>query len=147
LHNPNHQLFMDTVRNEVLLNCGDGRAVDELLESFSLAHLGDRHPYSLSEGEKRRTALAAVLAARPSVLLLDEPTLGQDRDSLIKMIGALRRHSIKEGLTVLTVTHDEAAARALGDRVIMFYGGRAGECNDDCLESYFGAHARSGLIA
>jgi energy-coupling factor transporter ATP-binding protein EcfA2 len=114
--NPNHQLFMDSVYNEVYMSCGDPGAAAEVLEVFGLSHLRDRHPYSLSEGEKRRTALAAVVAAGPRVLLLDEPTLGQDRQSLIRMVEALRRYSRERGVTVITVTHEETAAKALGDR-------------------------------
>jgi energy-coupling factor transport system ATP-binding protein len=121
--NPNHQLFMDSVYNEVYMSCMDPAAADRVLEVFGLSHLRDRHPYSLSEGEKRRTALAAVVASGPRVLLLDEPTLGQDRQSLIRMVEALRRYSREKMVTVITVTHEETAAKALGERAFRFADG------------------------
>jgi energy-coupling factor transport system ATP-binding protein len=73
---------METAYEEILSNCMNPEIADELLAIFKLTEMKNRHPYSLSEGEKRRLAVAAVLASRPSVLLLDEPTLGQDRESL-----------------------------------------------------------------
>ncbi|OPY29360.1 MAG: Trehalose/maltose import ATP-binding protein MalK [Methanocella sp. PtaU1.Bin125] len=121
--NPNHQLFMDSVYNEVYMSCGNPVTATEVLEVFGLSRIRDRHPYSLSEGEKRRTALAAVVASGPRVLLLDEPTLGQDRQSLIRMVEALRRYSLEKSLTVITVTHEETAAKALGERAFRFTDG------------------------
>ncbi|MDE3076861.1 MAG: ABC transporter ATP-binding protein, partial [Chloroflexota bacterium] len=83
--NPLHQLFAQTVREEVGLALTRGpnpsgraeaeRRVDEMLRALGLEDLASRHPLSVSEGQRKRIALAAVLAARPSFLILDEPTL------------------------------------------------------------------------
>ena len=140
--NPNHQLFMDSVYNEIFFNCRDDRLTRDTLETFGLERLRDRHPYSLSEGEKRRTALAAAIAARPKIILLDEPTLGQDRANLLRMIEALRQYNEKAGLTVVTVTHEEAAARALGDRAVAFVRGALEPLTDDSIKKYFSRNSQ-----
>jgi energy-coupling factor transport system ATP-binding protein len=127
LQNPNHQLFMRSVWEEVRSQCQDERWAEEMLRTFELYHLRGRHPYTLSEGEKRRLALASVLVTRPNLLLLDEPTLGQDQDSMIKMIGCLNRHREEMSMALITVTHDREAAGLLGDRVLLLRDGHISE--------------------
>lgn len=116
LQNADHALFCPTVRQEVeysarLLGRYDPDWLHELHVRFALESLLDRPPLSLSDGEKRRVALAAILGHRPDVVLLDEPTAGQDtlrREALAAMIAALRRG----GVAVLLATHDLAFAAA-----------------------------------
>jgi energy-coupling factor transport system ATP-binding protein len=86
--------------------------VDELLARLRLSALGAANPYTLSGGEKRRLTVAAAIATRPRVLILDEPTFGQDARTwaeLVAMLATLR----DEGSAIVTVTHDLDVARAL----------------------------------
>ncbi|MCM1131546.1 MAG: energy-coupling factor ABC transporter ATP-binding protein [Roseburia sp.] len=76
--NPNYQLFMPTVEKEILFNAVSKEYAEEILHLFGLDELKNKHPQSLSEGQKRRVSIAAVVAGNPKVLLLDEPTVGQD---------------------------------------------------------------------
>ena len=108
----------NTVRAE-LDECG--ARTDEL--PYDISHLMDKHPYDLSGGEQQLVALAKVLAAKPKLLLLDEPTKGLDAAAKLNMIKVLR--SLREkGITVVTVTHDVEFAAAFSDRCAMFFGGR-----------------------
>ncbi|NWF95685.1 MAG: ABC transporter ATP-binding protein [Candidatus Thorarchaeota archaeon] len=111
--NPDHQLFLDTVRKEVvfgLQSLGFSKEESEdrcshTLERLGLSHLSDRSPFALSGGERKRVALASVLATEPRVLALDEPTIGQDAEQkrhLAEMLTQMNR----EGRTVVVVTHD-----------------------------------------
>jgi energy-coupling factor transporter ATP-binding protein EcfA2 len=126
--NPNDQLFQVNVRQEVLAGPRALRAYDEewcnrLFERFGLRELLDRSPFRLSEGEKKRVAFATALASRPEIVVLDEPTAGQDepfRRELGKLIGELR----VEGRTVVLVTHDLEFASEHADRWVALAGGR-----------------------
>ncbi|WP_207906641.1 ATP-binding cassette domain-containing protein [Curtobacterium sp. PhB146] len=122
---PEHQFVAGSVREEVeagprAIGAPDaaGRA-DVLLGEFGLAHLADANPFTLSGGEQRRLAIAAVVAARPPVVVLDEPTSGQDRstwDAVVRHLGALA----DDGTTVVAVTHDRDLIRALdADEVVL----------------------------
>lgn len=114
--NPNHQLFMDTVASELLMNTQYEEDVNPLLKRFGLWEQRNSHPQRLSEGQKRRLAVATVLAGRPKLLLLDEPTLGQDDQSLCCMIKALEEQRRRTGMAIISVTHDLRASRPLGRR-------------------------------
>jgi cobalt/nickel transport system ATP-binding protein len=108
--NPDDQLFSPTVEEDVAfgpLNMGatpdEARArVNEALNAVGLPTAGDRVPFQLSGGEKRRAALAGVLAMRPSVLLLDEPSMFLDPRGRRELIGTIRA---LPG-TKLIATHD-----------------------------------------
>ncbi len=107
----------NTVREEL----ADAKA--ELTElPFDLSHLLDRHPYDLSGGEQQLLALAKVLATKPRLLLMDEPTKGLDAERKAVMIDILRRLKA-EGVTVLIVTHDVEFAAACADRCALFFRG------------------------
>ena len=94
-----------------------------LLEAFGLASLADRHPYDLSGGEQQRAAIALSLLSDPAVLLLDEPTKGQD--ALCKEALAAVLHRLTEsGKTVVITTHDLDFAAENGDRTALIFGGR-----------------------
>jgi energy-coupling factor transport system ATP-binding protein len=122
--NPNYQLFMPTVLDEIAYKAADTAAARSYADMFGLSKLLERHPHSLSEGQKRRLGVAAVCAARPKVLLLDEPTVGQDDESLGRMIEALNYINSEYGTTLVTVTHDSRCAGALADRTLCMRGGR-----------------------
>lgn len=89
---------------------------------FDLTRFYDRHPYDLSGGEQQLVALAKVLATKPKLLLLDEPTKGVDAQARQKLIHVLK--SLKEkGLTIVIVTHDVEFAAQCADRCAMFFRG------------------------
>ncbi|MGY5853078.1 MAG: ABC transporter ATP-binding protein [Candidatus Thorarchaeota archaeon] len=110
---PDHQLFLDSVRKEVTfglkkLGFSDDEATErckDTLTHLSLEGFSERSPFSLSGGERKRVALATVLATRPRILALDEPTIGQDalqKERLSHLLLEMNR----EGKTVIVVTHD-----------------------------------------
>jgi len=110
--NPDHQIFNDTVEGEVsfaLRHLGHARAavrdrVDESLSALGLLEVRDRHPLSLPKGDRARVVIAAVLAMQPEVLILDEPTIGQDFRGARRILD-LTRSLHERGKTVLVITH------------------------------------------
>ena len=74
--NPDYQLFMPTVEREIKFGAWSEEYAEKISQLFGVKHLFARHPQSLSEGQKRRVSIAAVVACKPEVLLLDEPTVG-----------------------------------------------------------------------
>jgi energy-coupling factor transport system ATP-binding protein len=122
---PEHQFLTGHVRDELMLGpmqAGVPRAearqrAHELMERLHLAGLADANPFTLSGGEKRRLSVATALASAPSVLVLDEPTFGQDRRTateLLELLAGLR----DAGRAVCFVTHDRDFATALADRTL-----------------------------
>ncbi|HEY8718823.1 ABC transporter ATP-binding protein [Pengzhenrongella sp.] len=87
--------------------------IDELLERLHLAHLVDVNPFTLSGGEKRRLSVATVLATSPAVLVLDEPTFGQDANTWAEL-ASLLIDLLDAGSAVVSVTHDTEFTAALG---------------------------------
>ncbi|WP_027019433.1 ABC transporter ATP-binding protein [Corynebacterium sputi] len=112
---PERQFVRSTVRKELLVGADETRA-DDLLHRLRLDHLAEANPFTLSGGEKRRLSVATVLASAPKIVLLDEPTFGQDRRTFTELIGLLRG-LVDEGTTVVSVTHDPLVVAALGDSV------------------------------
>lgn len=112
-------VFLKNTVREELAECGS--VLSEL--PYDLTDLLDKHPYDLSGGQQQLVALAKVLAAKPKILLLDEPTKGLDAASKLNIINILRL--LKErGVTVVTVTHDVEFSALCADRCAMFFGGR-----------------------
>ncbi len=124
--NSDAQLFNPTVFEEIAFGPSQlglpeaevKRRVTDMLGLLEIEGLAERAPFQLSEGQKRRVALAAVLAVDPDVLLLDEPTTGLDprtNDRLVEILWALRRL----GKTALVATHDLELARLVADRAVI----------------------------
>lgn len=113
--NPDYMLFMPTVRQEIAYNAKTPEYAEEIIDLFGLTTIAERHPQSLSEGQKRRVSIAAVAASDPEVLLLDEPTVGQDYAGLKEMVLILNELHERKGNTMITVTHDIRCAEALCD--------------------------------
>ncbi|MFH5824501.1 ABC transporter ATP-binding protein [Georgenia sp. AZ-5] len=90
-----------------------GGRVDELMERLRLTHLSEANPFTLSVGEKRRLSVATVLAARPAVLVLDEPTFGQDATTW-RELASLLTELLDAGTAAVCVTHDAEFTAALG---------------------------------
>lgn len=122
--NPDYQLFMPTVENEIKFGAKSDKYADEIAEKFGVKQLYARHPQSLSEGQKRRVSIAAVVATDPEVLILDEPTVGQDYKGLCEMVEVLNRIHEETHNTMITVTHDKRCAAALCDRSIWIKDGK-----------------------
>jgi len=149
-----HQLFEETVYEDIAFgprNFGvseeeiEGR-VKSALSSVDLNYeeIKDRSPFSLSGGEKRRVAIAGVLAFNPDYLILDEPAAGLDprgRDNILNQIKRLRH---EKGKTVVLVSHDMNFIASVADRVlimekgkIVFQGGmKEAFYNPEILEAY-----------
>lgn len=128
---PESALFAPTVEEDVAfapqrlgLDAEDVRErVGESLRTLGAGDLAGRSPFALSGGEKRRVAIAGVLAMGPEILVLDEPTAGLDpatRDELLSLIRNLRR----AGITVVLVSHDLDEVAEVADRVCALHGGR-----------------------
>jgi energy-coupling factor transporter ATP-binding protein EcfA2 len=114
---PEHQFVTGKVLDELMfgprhLGHGEDR-VDELLVRLRLTELVDANPYTLSGGEKRRLSVATVLAAHPQVLVLDEPTFGQDANTWAELASFLSE-LLDAGTAVVSVTHDAEFSAALG---------------------------------
>lgn len=122
---PEHQFLAASVRDELAIGPRalgqDPRTTasitDELLSRLRLEHLADANPYTLSGGEKRRLSVATVLATQPELIILDEPTFGQDRrtwEDLVLLIAEI----VDAGTAVVAVTHDEDFVALLADDVL-----------------------------
>jgi len=121
---PEHQFVAPTVAAELTVGPRHAgvpeqeviRRVEELLARLRLDHLARANPYTLSGGEQRRLSVAGVLAARPRVLVLDEPTFGQDARTWAELV-ALLHELVDAGTAVVAATHDAALVDALVGRV------------------------------
>ena len=103
----NHQLFTETVLDEVLISMDEEKQeqAEEILERLDLTAFKDRHPMSLSGGQKQRVAIASAIASNRSVLFFDEPTSGLDYRHMKEVANVLRQ--VRDaGITVYIITHD-----------------------------------------
>lgn len=137
---PEHQFVTQSVREELAFAPARARAsgnnvpkyepgqvadrVEALLQRLGLAHLADANPFTLSGGEKRRLSVATVLAACPQVLILDEPTFGQDANTWRELTGLLAEE-LAQGTAIIAVTHDDHFAAALHASPLLLEGSSA----------------------
>ncbi|HEY6570234.1 MAG TPA: ABC transporter ATP-binding protein [Candidatus Limnocylindrales bacterium] len=151
--NPNHQLFASTVAAELAFGPRNlGVAEAEIAERVAdaAARLGlegvlDRHPYHLERGARKLVAIAAVVTMRTPVLILDEPTTGQDRRTSA-MVRALIDDLGAGGTTIVCISHDMRLVADAADRLLVLDGGRI--VADGTPRAVFGdlsAIARAGL--
>ena len=91
--------------------------VEEHLEALGLTKLARANPMTLSGGEKRRLSVATALISAPELLILDEPTFGQDRGTWLGLVRLLRS-ALERGVTLVSITHDPAFVAAMGQRVV-----------------------------
>jgi ABC-type sugar transport system ATPase subunit len=104
------------------------RLVEEVAEWLALTDLLKRRPSQLSGGERQRVALARGLVRRPQLLLMDEPLSNLDAQLRVQTRAEIRRIHAEARITLLYVTHDQAEALSLGDRVTILDGGRLQQC-------------------
>ena len=124
--NPDEQLFASTVKEEIMLgpkqlnrNCD----YEEIMARFDLKKYENSHPHSLSKGERQKVAFASIAAARPEVIILDEPTTGLDEKSWISLMD-FTCSLVKDGVTILFSTHNMKVANRYARRTITFDKGK-----------------------
>jgi energy-coupling factor transporter ATP-binding protein EcfA2 len=126
---PEHQFLTGSVLDELRLGpiqaglerAAVDRRASELLDRLHLTHLAEANPFTLSGGEKRRLSVATALVSAPSVLILDEPTFGQDRRTAIELLDLLA--ALRDaGRAICFATHDREFATALADRTLRLTG-------------------------
>lgn len=135
--NPTYQLFMPTLLSEISFKAKSEEMARKMINAFGLSGLEQRHPQSLSEGQKRRASIAAVCASEPTVLFLDEPTVGQDYENLCKTVETVNKINKNLGTAIVTVTHDKRCAGALADRVLIMENGKISRQGDYRLANEF----------
>jgi energy-coupling factor transport system ATP-binding protein len=129
---PDHQFVALTVVDELayglrarnMPEAEIGARVEPMLEMFELTNRRDVTPYSLSMGEKRRLSVATMLVLEPDVLILDEPTTGQDRHNTVALMRLLRSAASERGTTIVQITHDMEQAAEYADRLVVIDDGR-----------------------
>ncbi|MDR1798052.1 MAG: energy-coupling factor transporter ATPase [Clostridiales Family XIII bacterium] len=147
---PEHQLFEETVFKDIAfgpsnLGLPEEEQAERVREAMALVSLpfdafAERSPFELSGGQKRRAAIAGVLAMRPEVLILDEPTAGLDpksHDDVLALVTGIRE---KTGCTIVLVSHNMEDVARLADRVFVMSGGeivKAGTPEEVFLDGAF----------
>ena len=129
--NPDDQVFSATVFDDVafgLRNMGLDedeveRRVRAILKTMRIEHLAERNPANLSGGEKKKVAIAGVIAMNPPVILIDEPTAGLDHPGIHEIYNILCELNAN-GLTIVVTTHDSEFAFAWADRIVVMSKGK-----------------------
>ncbi|WP_326844914.1 ATP-binding cassette domain-containing protein [Actinomyces provencensis] len=122
---PEYQFVSRTVREELevgprAMGVPEGRTaelVGRFLRALALEDVARANPMTLSGGEKRRLSVATALISAPRVVVLDEPTFGQDRATWLELVGILR-DAVARGTTIVSITHDRSFVAAMGGNVI-----------------------------
>ena len=126
---PEYQLFEETVWRDIAFGPRNMKLpeseIDERVREAARftgvdEALFERSPLELSGGQKRRIAIAGVIAMRPEVLILDEPTAGLDPAGCVQLLGNIRRYREESGSTVLLVSHSMDEVAQLAERIIVF---------------------------
>lgn len=129
---PDDQIFAPTVKQDVAfgpMNLGLSaeeieKRVHEALETVRLSGVEERAPHHLSTGEKKKAAIAGILAMQPEVLVLDEPTAGLDPGGALRLIKLINEMNKRLGITIITATHEVDIVPLLADRVCIMSAGR-----------------------
>ena len=129
--NPDNQIFASSVKDEVafgLKNLGYSRdeveeMVEQALDFVGLKGLENEHPFHLSKAERQLVAFASIIAMKPKIIVVDEPTTGQDWFGTSKMMNMLKKLN-EEGHTIIVVTHDMNVVAEYAERVIVLHSGR-----------------------
>jgi len=129
--NPDHQFVTDQIDEEVAYGLKVrgfaedfiARRVDEVLDIVDLARYRHRSPFNLSLGERRRLSVATMLVLEPRLLVLDEPTIGQDHERAQHLMRLMDRLRERYSTTILMITHDVRLVAEWADRAIALRGG------------------------
>ena len=130
---PEYQLFEETVRKDIAFGPRNMELPEEeiakrVVEAARFCGLDeemlDRSPFELSGGQKRRVAIAGVIAMRPEVLVLDEPAAGLDPEGREMILGQVRRYHKETGTTVVLVSHSMEDIAKYADRVLVLQAGK-----------------------
>jgi len=129
--NPDHQIFSASVYDEIefglkkmnLSETDKSQRISEALSQVGLEGFQDRHPFTLGKGERQKLAFATVVAMKPKILIIDEPTTGQDLDGINKMMAMLKELYLS-GYTIIMITHNMDIAAKYADRIIVFSNGK-----------------------
>lgn len=146
--NPEHQFIKMTVEKELSLSLevrGNSEDVvkektDNYLKEFNLINNRESNPFTLSQGQKRRLSTASMMINGQPILILDEPTYGQDRENLIKLIDLLYQIN-KSGTSILIITHNMDMVERCCDKLIYLNKGQVEYCGRDVSKIknlYFG---------
>lgn len=125
--NPEHLFVEDTVEAELSLNAEHVERARQLARLFAIEHRFKAHPFTLSEGEKRRLTLCIALAMKRDLIIMDEPTYGLDREARHRLITSLLLPELAQG-TILMVSHDSPFVKALACRTLWLTEGHLEEC-------------------
>lgn len=129
--NPDHQIFLPTVRQEIAFGPKNLKLpldevearVNEAAISVGLMEVLDENPIYLSKGQRQRVAFASILSMKPEILVLDEPTTGQDYREGLEIMEMVRRLN-ENGHTIIFVTHDMELVARYASRVVVLQQGR-----------------------
>lgn len=129
--NPDHQLFMDSVYQELSFGMDkydieSGKLeerINSVLVSMNLQGMNNRHPHSLSGGEKQRTIISAFLVREPDILILDEPTTGMDYFHMQKLVQEIRK-ILKKNISIILISHDLEFLQLATDKMLVISGGK-----------------------
>lgn len=131
---PEHQLFDETVVGDISfgprnMGLGEDEVRERVMEAMDIVDLDyaqykDRSPFELSGGQKRRAAIAGVLAMRPDVIVLDEPAAGMDPSGRDEILGEIDKMHKRGGFTVVLVSHSMEDVAKHADRLIVMDRGR-----------------------
>ncbi|MBB3149465.1 energy-coupling factor transport system ATP-binding protein [Phyllobacterium trifolii] len=129
--NPDHQFVTDQVDEEVayglrvrgFADSEVARRVEDVLSVVDLARYRHRSPFSLSLGERRRLSVATMMVLEPRLLVLDEPTIGQDHERAQQLMGLMARLRERYSTTILMITHDVRLVAEWADRALVLRSG------------------------
>ena len=127
---PNDQLFAPTVKEDVAfgpMNLGLDydeveKRIAEALEMVGMSGFEDKTPHHLSGGQQKRVAIAGIVAMRPDIMILDEPTAGLDPEGVDKVLDILNNLN-KEGMSIVISSHDIEMVNQFADKIFVLYDG------------------------
>lgn len=127
---PNDQLFAPTVKEDVAfgpMNLGldydeVNSRITEALELVGMSGFEDKTPHHLSGGQQKRVAIAGIIAMKPEIMILDEPTAGLDPEGVDKVLNILNNLN-KEGISIVISSHDIEMVNHFADKIYVLYGG------------------------
>jgi energy-coupling factor transporter ATP-binding protein EcfA2 len=129
--NPDQQVFKDSVWEDILFGLQNlktppeeaEKIASEVMDRLALRKYADMHPFRLGKGDRQRVAFAGILVMGPKVLIVDEPTTGQDPEKAREVMRLMQDLNREKGMTVIIVTHAMELVAEFANRVIVMGGG------------------------